>query len=306
MTLERPWYFTALLTFSAWLAGLTFHAAIVATLEAFQLSFNGLSVIIMGGFFWALMLFTTQKVKAYFFQELTITIALGGAFVLFFGLNDKWGIETALITSIAIGLFHCRITSHFISRFLLILDVYALSLIWMDDQPIAWVNELFVVISLAFAFFLNIRPPAGICVTAWPSALFTGVFFSSLYLFEVNDFHAVFIAGTVFLLVTLLYIFRSSLNIRNTALLSGATLLLLAIASPGTVIALSLILLGWMKGDMRYAILGLAYSIIAIINSYITLDTDLLSKAGVAAGVGFGCLGIWSLMKYGEVRADEA
>ena len=106
--------------------------------------------------------------------------------------------------------------------------------------------------------------------------------------------------------MTLLYIFRSSLNIRNTALLSGATLLLLAIASPGTVIALSLILLGWMKGDMRYAILGLAYSIIAIINSYITLDTDLLSKAGVAAGVGFGCLGIWSLMKYGEVRADEA
>lgn len=293
----EPIYIRILAGMGAWFAAL----CIILFLVIASIIDSGAGAILCGAAMLGAGIALGRWSEAVFISQLSLALAIAGNALTLFGLAEQTGFNDFLVFVCAQGVICAAIYPLYpnpVYRFLAPISLVALCVVWIvEKEAFVWFHGLIAAETLLFGFlFLSKRRQRALDPLAYSAALMLPVAILVLNLTQVdlwrNDFNEPLWPSSLMLSFGLLFLYfhlaGGMRGLRHPWMIPtiAATLLLGVFTTPGILVAVGLLVMGYAFGDRILAAFAFLFLPLFLVVFYYALNIDLAAKSGVVAGSG--------------------
>lgn len=295
---KEPLYIRALIGAGAWFASF------------FLLLFVGLCIgfteekgaIVFGLGFLVAAVFIEKNAKALFLEQISLVLAISGN-ILFVGglavLFDDHEILIGLFLHIMVCCAMYILFNNSFYRFIAPLGVVIIAIVWVYDSRTFEITHIIVLLEMILVgILISLKKPSSFFLPLTYAAYLmfpSTVLFISLfgYLHIYNGSWGNMWNSSVFICCGLIWLFiklaggNKKIKEPWMILLVISTIALGAFSTPGILVAIGLLVLGYAFDDRLLTMISYAFLITFLILFYYSLSANLLEKSLMIAGSGF-------------------
>jgi len=298
-----PLYIRILSGIGAWFAALF----VIMFLSLARLIESGISSIIIGILFFIVAIIVVRASKATFLSQLTLAMAIAGNILVLFGpteISRHISISTLVIIQAVVCVIIYPLFPNAIYRYLAPILLALLATAWIvEKQPPHFIHILIGAETLLFGILiLQKKRPASLLPLIYSAAtmlpatlLFMNL--TQIHLWRIKFQTPLWISSTL-IAAAIIYLFINLAGgikrLREPWLILaiGSSVLLGIFTTPGILVAIGLLALGYNYDDRILS--GLAYLFLPVflIMYYYALNVDLVYKSWILAGSGLILLAV--------------
>jgi hypothetical protein len=298
-----PLYIRILSGIGAWFAALF----VILFLGLARLLESGTGAVIIGILFFIAAIIVGRESKAAFLSQLTLALAIAGNILVLFGptvISRHFPISNLVMIQAAVCVIIYPLFANPIYRYLAPILLVLLATSWsVEKQPPYFIHILIGAETLLFGILIlrkkrsaSLLPLIYSAATMLPATLLF-MNLNEIYLWRMK-FHTPLWISSLLIAAAIVYLF---INLAGGTKRLGEPWLILAIGSsvllgifttPGILVAIGLLVLGYNYGDRILS--GLAYLFLPgfLIMYYYALNVDLAYKSWILAGSGLILLAV--------------
>jgi|GEM_PF-3320453 len=298
--LERPWYMSAILTICGWIGAFLLLFAIGLAFEALGLFEKGLGPILIGASALGPLFWAEQRLSNMFLQETITPLMLGACLSIIFGAHTLWDINAAALCCwILLAVFSVSKRKAALA-FTLTITAWFFTFAALGESTSSIVEEGLISALLIAAVIASLFPNR--YIRAIDHGLPTLLALIFVLSFDVFDFrmtaHGALLKGpaVALFIATLWLLHGKKLSIKFAAI-SFSSVIAFAAFPLAIIPASTVILLGWIRGDRAFAVIGLLLTTAVLFQYYTGLDLSLLRRSLHFSVIGTALLFIYWVMK---------
>ncbi len=296
--LKDPIYIRLLLGIGAWFSAIF----LILFLYISDILQSGTGAIIYGIIFLVGTIFIDRASKVTFLNQLTLALAFAGNILILVGAADEfaWGdLSNVLTTHTVICIVIYPIYANSIYRFIAPMALAVLATVWIIEEKIFVLMHVLIAaeaLLTGILLLLKKRPPF-LTPLAYSAATMLPATLLFMNLMQTNtwmriDFNEPMWPSSLLLAGGLLYLFfhlaGGTKGFRDPWLILAfiSTLLLGIFTTPGILVAIGLLIVGYAFGDRILTALSFLFLPCFLVVFYYALNVDLAYKSWVIAGSG--------------------
>jgi len=305
---KEPVFIRALLGLGAWVA------AIFLTIFSYEMEKSSTGAIIFGCAFMGAGIILSRIHRAVFLQQLALALAFAGNLLILYGVGEKCDrfheiVPVLVLTHAALCLLVYPLLQNSIYRFLAPIGLTILLIVWIvDEKAFDWIHVLIAAEAvLTGVLFLKNRVPQFFKPLAYAAAFMLPSTLLFWNLYQTAEFSDIFLGrnhieplwpATLFLAGGLIYIyFHLSGGLSRIAkpwmiLALGATIFLGIFSTPGILVVIGLLVLGYSLDEWILTWLAYVFLPVFLIVFYYNLQISLEYKSYIIMGSGLILLGV--------------
>lgn len=294
---KDPIYIRLLTGIGAWVAGI-FLIAFLAVADALT---NSVSAIIFGAIFMAGAIGLARVTRNIFGSQFSMALAFAGNMMLLYGISDSvddYGISVLTLIQFLITIVVYPLYNNGVYRYVAPVATVAMTVQWIVSESYFTAIHSLIALEMLLVALLYVRKQSKSFLRPLRYAVVTMLPVTILWLeiTQIEEWRSNFIGSLLPSSLLLagglsgLFIYLSGglSRCRQSWMVLAivSTLLLGIFASPGILIAIALLVVGYHKGDN--IVMGMAYLFLPcfIFVFYYALNVDLAYKSWVVAGSG--------------------
>lgn len=298
--IERPWYMSAALTLFGWLGALLFLIAAGLFFDVLNLLENGRGPLIFGVAILALLLWVERRLSNAYIQETVAPLMMGACLSIIFGIFAFLDINAATLCCWALLIVFSTVKPRAMLAFTLTIAAWFFTFAALGETTGSIVEESLVSIVLIISVILSLFP--NIYFRATEHGLATLLALTFLLSFDVFDFRmtedAALLKGpAAAVFATILWLLNDKrVDLKFIAIVASALIAFTALP-PAVLPASGLMLIGWIRGDRAFSIIGLLLTVAVVFQYYTSLDLSLVERSLHFSVIGFALLIIYGILK---------